>query len=346
MMPRCKRHGFTLIELLVVIAIIAILIALLLPAVQQAREAARRAECKNHLKQIGIALHNYHDAHRAFPPGRLRSLIDGQGRCFSAYAHLLPYLDAGPLYNQVNFSQDPDDPAANGAALGQTIVCFLCPTDSYAIMQSNVVNGIVVNSAVHNYPLNTGTTYPVSPRNPAGVRVTGIFYENSRTRVGDITDGSSSTVCVSETVKSDPNGPTTWDGVSPTNGFVLTQGNDNATNGPELTDYATQCHATGLRLQQTRGSRWLYGAPGHSMYNHIRVPNDADIDCRGGLPHSIRTNFWWDRLSHNVTARSRHEGGVHALFCDGHVTFVSENINRGTWQALGSRDGGEVVGEF
>jgi prepilin-type processing-associated H-X9-DG protein len=276
----------------------------------------------------------------------MRSLIDGQGRCFSAYAHLLPYLDAGPLYNQVDFNRDPDDPAANGVALGQTIVFFLCPSDSFAILQSNIVNGIVVNSAVHNYPLSTGTTYPVSPRNPGGVRVTGIFYENSRTRVGDITDGSSSTVCVSETVKAEPNGPTVWDGVSPTNGFVLTQGNDNATNGPELTDYATQCHGAGLRLQQTRGSRWLYGAPGHSMYNHMRVPNDVDVDCRGGLPHSNRTNFWWDRLSHNVAARSRHEGGVHALFCDGHVTFVSENINLRTWQALGSRDGGEVVGEF
>ena len=129
-------------------------------------------------------------------------------------------------------------------------------------------------------------------------------------------------------------------------GFVLTQGNDNASSGPELTDYAAQCHGAGLRLQQTRGSRWLYGAPGHSMYNHVRVPNSPDVDCRGGLPHSIRTNFWWDRLSHNIAARSRHEGGVHALFCDGHVAFVSENINEATWQALGSRNAGEVVGEF
>jgi prepilin-type processing-associated H-X9-DG protein len=137
-----------------------------------------------------------------------------------------------------------------------------------------------------------------------------------------------------------------WDGVSPTNGFVLTQGNDNASNGPELTNYASQCHGAGLQLQQTRGSRWLYGAPGHSMYNHIRPPNDRDIDCRGGLPHSNRTNYWWDRLSHNVTAHSRHTGGVHALFCDGHVRFVSENTDKSIWQSLGSRNGGEVVGEF
>ena len=99
-------------------------------------------------------------------------------------------------------------------------------------------------------------------------------------------------------------------------------------------------------LQQTRGSRWLYGAPGHSMYNHIRVPNDPDVDCRGGVPHGSRTNALWDAMSHNTAARSLHNGGVHALFVDGHVKFVSNNINLATWQALGSRSGREVLGEF
>jgi prepilin-type N-terminal cleavage/methylation domain-containing protein/prepilin-type processing-associated H-X9-DG protein len=337
------RRAFTLVELLVVIAIIGVLIALLLPAVQAAREAARRTKCQNHLKQIGLAMHNYHSVHNTFPPGRLRTLIDGQGRCFSAYAHLLPYLEANSLYQQINFNANPDDPAANGTALGATIPYFLCPSDSYQILQSNVVNGVIVNSAVHNYPLCTGTTYPLSPRNPGGVPVTGVYFENSQVGFRDLLDGSSQTVCISETVKADAGGPTTWDGISKTNGFVLTRGNDNATNGPELTDYATQCHGSGLQLQQTRGSRWLYGAPGHSMYNHMRPPNDPDVDCRGGLPHSIRNNHWWDRLSLNVAARSRHPGGVHALYCDGHVQFVSNTIQVSTWQALGSREGGEVV---
>lgn len=344
---RRKPHprGFTLIEILVVIAILGILIGLLLPAVQTAREAARRIQCRNHLKQIGLAMNSYHGTHGAFPPGRLRSLVDGQGRCFSAYAHLLPYLDANVLFNQTNFQANPDDPATNGTALSQTIAYFLCPSDSHQILQSNTVNGVIVNSAVHNYPLSTGTTYPLSPRNPGRVPVTGVFFENSRVGFASITDGSSNTVCISETVKSE-GGPSTWDGFSPTNGFVLTAGNDNATVGPELTDYATQCHQPGLRLQQTRGSRWLYGAPGHSMYNHMRPPNDPDVDCRGGLPHSIRSNHWWDRLSLNVAARSRHPGGVNALFCDGHVAFVKNSIDPSVWIALGSRSGGEISAPF
>jgi prepilin-type N-terminal cleavage/methylation domain-containing protein/prepilin-type processing-associated H-X9-DG protein len=332
-----NRRGFTLVELLVVIAIIGILIALLIPAVQAAREAGRRSQCLNNLKQIGLAIQNHHDAKGALPPGRNRTMVDGNGLCFSAYAYLLPYLEAGSLYDTIDFSANPDAPPQ--PAIGQTIPYFLCPTD-----MGHVAVQLQAGSAMHNYPLNTGTTLPVSPRNAGGVPVTGIFYENSKINWRDVLDGTSNTVCIGETVRSVPgrgeSPPGKWDG-TPTDGFVLTTGNDNSTNGPELTSYPSQC-AAGNQLQQTRGSKWLYGAPGHSMYNHMRAPNDPGVDCRGGLPHSNRTNAQWDRLSHNVAAHSRHPGGVNALFCDGHIQFVRSSISLTVWRAVGSRQGGEA----
>ena len=341
-MPRRLRTGFTLIELLVVIAIIAVLMSLLLPAVQQAREAARRSQCKNNLKQIALALNNYHESFDVFPPGRIVNPVSANGHCFSAYAHLLPFLDQAPLYQMIDFNANPDAPPGGNPDVivtAQNLAVLQCPTDFNVILQAGF--------GTHNYPMNTGTTFPVSPNNPSKVPITGIFFENSNVRFSMVTDGSSQTVCFSETVKADPSGPTTWDGVSQTNGFVLDQGNDNGFNGPELTNYAAQCSGAGLVLQQTRGSKWLYGAPGHSMYNHIRRPNDTSgPDCRGGEPHSTKNVALWSVLSHNVTAHSRHTGGVHAAFCDGHIQFIGNSINLAIWQALGSRNGGEIPGEF
>jgi prepilin-type N-terminal cleavage/methylation domain-containing protein/prepilin-type processing-associated H-X9-DG protein len=339
-MRRLRRHGFTLIELLVVIAIIAVLIGLLLPAVQNAREAARRTQCRNNLKQIGIALHNYHEQASVFPPGRLNTTKDGQAHAFSAYAHLLPHLEQSVLYEMIDFSSNPDIiPGPNAAVTSAILPALQCPSDNLVILQAGF--------GVHNYPLNTGTTFPVSPRNPAGIPVTGVFFENSSVRIAEIRDGTSQTVCISETVRSRLGGPTTWDGVSPAEGFVLTRGNDNILNGPELTDYAAQCSGAGLVQQQTRGSKWLFAAPGHSMYNHMRTPNDERTpDCRGGIPHSNKLDSLWRVLSHNVTVHSRHPGGVHALFCDGHIQFVADAINLATWTALGSRNLREIPGEF
>ncbi len=352
------RRGFTLIELLVVIAIIAVLIALLLPAVQQAREAARRSQCKNNMKQLGLAIHNYADAFGAFPPGRIvyvaptddhtasanSNSTTGTGNCFSAFAQLLPQLDQGPLYNQINFNSGPDTTPNNGPSTVH-LPMFQCPSDSGipALAQGTGMVGVT------NYVMNTGTTFPVSLNNPGSTAVTGVFFENSNVRFADISDGTSQTICISEQVLSKVGDPTSsggdWTGVAPSTGFVLTTGNNNTNNGPELLNYPGDCIA-GSNLQLTRGNRLLYGAPGHSMYNHIRSPNDTNIDCRGGLPHSVRNYYWWSRLSHNVATHSRHTGGVHSLFCDGHVQFMSNVIDLPTWQGLGSRNGGEVLGEW
>ncbi len=353
-----RRRGFTLIELLVVIAVIAVLVALLLPAVQQAREAARRGQCKNNLKQLGLALNNYESSFNTLPPGRIVNLspaddqsqsanggaTTGNGNCFSAFAQLLPQLDQAPLYNQINFLSGPDTAVNNGPST-TPIPMFLCPSDSGI---PTLAQGTGLTN-VTNYVMNTGTTFSVSPRNPSGNRVTGIFYENSRTRISDILDGTSQTVCLSEQVLSINGDPTlngaNWTGVTPSLGFVLTTGNNNSSSGPELINYPGDC-AAGNNLQTDRGNRLLYAAPGHTMYNHIRGPNDLGIDCRGGLPQSTRNFYWWSRLSHNIASHSKHTGGVHSLFCDGHVQFVSNSINLPTWQALGSRNGGEVVGDF
>ena len=177
------RRGFTLIELLVVIAIIGVLAGLLLPAVQAAREAARRAQCASNLKQIGLAMHNYNSAIGVFPPGRVRSQVDHNGRCYAAYAYLLPYLEQTSLYNATNFNLNPDN-APNSSVAGENglqpenttalytnLNVLLCPSDPFVPRSDN--------KALVNYPLNTGTTFAVSPRNPDNIPVNGVFFENS-----------------------------------------------------------------------------------------------------------------------------------------------------------------------
>jgi prepilin-type N-terminal cleavage/methylation domain-containing protein/prepilin-type processing-associated H-X9-DG protein len=337
-----RRTGFTLIELLVVIAIIGVMMALLAPAVQQAREAARRLSCANNLKQIGLSLQNYHSALAAFPPGRLTDFKNpGLGRCYAAYAHLLPFLELGYVFDAINFTYSPEQgPGAAGVpenttVLNMTLSWLLCPSDWDGVKLQG-------DSGVHNYPLCTGSTFPVSPRNPWGTAVNGVFFENSLVRMRDIVDGSAHTVCIGETVIAKP-GSAFWDGVTREDGFVLTLGNTNSPpTAPGLTDYDAQCTSPGLALQRTRGSRWLYGAPGHSMYNHHRTPNDSRMDCRGGLPHSSRSDPYWATLSHSVTARSKHPGGVNVLFCDGSVQFAADAVDGVVWAGKATRAGGET----
>jgi prepilin-type N-terminal cleavage/methylation domain-containing protein/prepilin-type processing-associated H-X9-DG protein len=342
------RPAFTLIELLVVIAIIGVLIALLLPAVQSAREAARRAQCVNNLKQIGLALHNYVSAMNVLPPGRVNTHVTGHGNCWGTYAQVLPQLEQGPLFNALNFNLPPEieptlpEAAANATVFESFLNTLICPSDSAAVLVK--VGGAPY--ATHNYNLCTGNFYSVVPLPAAPLAdvPNGVFYENSATRLAEITDGTSGTVAVAETIRSMP-GATYAN--SPLGVFLVT--GNNSTTGPPLTsdtDYVSMClslPATTTQFQSTRGVRWHYGAPGHSLYNHRRPPNDQQPDCRGGLPHSNRSDPLWSWLSHNISARSKHPGGVNALFCDGHVQFVKNSVSLTAWQALGSRSGGEVV---
>ena len=154
----------------------------------------------------------------------------------------------------------------------------------------------------------------------------------------------SNTVCVSETIRSVPDATYASNPL----GVFLVTGN-NSTTGPPLNtdaDYQNMClslSSTTTQYQGSRGVRWHYGAPGHSMYNHRRGPNDPLPDCRGGLPHSNRSDPLWNWLSLNIAARSAHPGGVNSLLADGHVQFIQNSISLATWQALATVAGGEVI---
>ena len=331
-------RGFTLIELLVVIAIIAILIALLLPAVQQAREAARRTQCKNHLKQIGLALHNYHDTFNMFPIGHQHRATNvsagangggGPGWAWSAY--LLPYIDGAPLYNQFDFSTSIVDvipwnaggggagPVRNKPLMASLQPWALCPS-SVAPNTSNT--GAAADPfridvhAVTSYKASAGSF----DNNPNGVpsqnqqQRNGMFYRDSRIKIRDITDGTSSTVAIGEVNWNLAGNGRLYGAIDPANGVA-------SGNGPRL-----MCIA-------------LWG---------INLPPTA--------PNGEK----------NESYSSEHEGGAHFLFADGHVHFISENIQHtrfpwvaanpfdqvnggigyGLYQRLHSRNDNLVVGEF
>ena len=301
------KSGFTLIELLVVIAIIAILIGLLLPAVQKVREAAARMKCSNNLKQIGLALHNYHSAYERFPAG-------GDALGFSVHAYLLPQLEQDNLYKTINFSVAPTN-AANVGPLGTTIPGFLCPSDP----QSQAPAGQGGNNYVWNYGSD------ILFRSNTG---SGAFVFNGLSfRVTDISDGSSNTAAFTERRKGDFNNGT----------ITLTTDLFNATGAGSPTtadEAATMCNAfvptdPSTQFRSDYGSQWLQ-ALHPTMYQHVGLPNSKGC----AFPPS----------NCSMSANSAHTNGLNVLLCDGSVRFVSSSIGMPTWRALGTRTGGDLLG--
>ncbi|MBL8848766.1 MAG: DUF1559 domain-containing protein [Planctomycetaceae bacterium] len=328
-MVRTKRaSGFTLIELLVVIAIIAILIALLLPAVQQAREAARRTQCRNNLKQLGLAIHNYHDAYNMFPTGVGYSLWGWK-------VYILPYIDQTAQYNIINFNDGIDFTGAT--CRGQGSACYTsqhqsnaltaagrqhwattpfavlgCPSDplgntaysaTLPVINANY-HGVCgnVNSVIranNNYGLNSrhriiclpagGCIEPYPGNSQLHTEYNGIFRYAARVRVGDVIDGTSNTLMVGERA------------VDPS-------------------------HSWGWTLTGTEGDSML--GTGSPIWQ-------GPITTAAGYDWQFSPRF-----------SSHHVGGAHFLLGDGSVRFLSSNINFVTFQALGTTGGGEVVGEF
>lgn len=304
-----RRQGFTLIELLVVIAIIAILIALLLPAVQQAREAARRSTCKNNLKQIGLALHNYHDTFRTFPPATVRrkgATTEWETSMISWQARILPYMDQGPLFNKIDWNAEPGNSGtANTEARKHEMPAYRCPSDpgnrGKTGQTSYGPTNYVTSTADSGGYAAGGGTYQNNGRS--------VMFLNSKTQLRDIEDGSSNTMFVAECVVAHPHS------------------NVNATSG-------TVC--TGTADQKRRGYSWFYGREMWTWsYTTLIGPNSDLQECAQSTGGTSL-----------LGARSKHVGGVHALLGDGAVRFISENIHLGTWQDLGNKADGNVIGEF
>lgn len=336
--PRRSRshRGFTLIELLVVIAIIAILIALLLPAVQQAREAARRSQCKNNLKQIGLALHNYLEAQGAFP---LSMASDGGGMGggsgageWSIQARILPYLDQANLFNIADLEQDYDA-AVNVPVKTQRVPIYLCPSETNDRVRTSG------GAAIH-YPLSygfNGGTWNVW-NVATGQTGNGAFAPNSKFRPRDFTDGTSNTLGFSEvkafTAYNRDGGAGT--ATLPANAAAVTgligSGGSNKPNSGHTEWVDGRVHQTGFTTTLTPNA--LVTVPGGDR------PNEGDYtSCREDNSCTTPTYA-------AVTSRSWHTGTVNSLLMDGSVRSISENIDLGTWRNLGSRNDGNVIGEF
>ena len=327
-----RARGFTLIELLVVIAIIAILIALLLPAVQQAREAARRSTCKNNLKQFGLAMHNYHDAHGMFPISNTPSVHDSgtlgswSWRGMSAHALMLPYMDQAGIYNQIDWNVRYDM-APNNTLDNTRIPAFLCPSD-LKYPDGNPGNNYVVSAGPSMY-------WKVG----FGDQV-GMFNDRKPVRVSDVLDGTSNTIAASESTVGDNNGGKFNVKTDLVRGQAVPFSERSFVSKANLDAYGTQC-LTGTSNTHSHVNReWMNGIGGQTIFNTLNVPNSPNPDC-----HPCSGCGWYDSIG-VWSARSRHTGGVHVLMGDGAVRFAGENIDIIVWQSLGSAAGEETVGEW
>ena len=351
-----KKRGFTLIELLVVIAVIAVLIALLLPAVQQAREAARRTQCKNNLKQLGLGVLNYESDFTVFPPGDCtRNWGSGEIPQASVHCYLMPYLEQANLYNELNFLAQINaaSTAANKDAKVKIVSAFHCPADSNPPV--NNVAGANILSESCNYMqclgavsthagvyLTAGTGSVKGSVITAGTNLQpetqlhGVFFRNSSVRTRDITDGMSNTAILAE-IKTGPNGTSSYAKPpvgDPKDFTVATSASINWTGSDQLFPPA-ECESRARNAWAYRGLQWYRALMVATYYNHTLTPNAPYRDC-------ISTNLYQGHLA----ARSYHVGGVNCALADGSIRFVSDNIDANVWRAVGTKSNGEVVGEF
>jgi len=325
-----RRKAFTLIELLVVIAIIAILVALLLPAVQQAREAARRTQCRNNLKQIGLALHNYLDAFTRFPP--VSVLPAGQTfEPWSAHARLLPYIEQTTLANLIDWSVTPEF-TANPVAAKTRVPIYLCPSE---VNDRARQTPTLVHYPI-NYSFNEGTWFIYDP---VGMGVgDGAFHPNRAMGAGDFTDGMSNTLAASENKAYQPN--------------LYDSGNPATTGVAPPNDAMALAVYLGGTFDQNGHTEWVEGDVHETGFTTLLTPNARVPYVNGGQTYDVDFTSLRDGESITVptyaavTSRSYHTGIVNSLLMDGAVRSVGDTIDQGVWRKLGTRSGGETVGEF
>ncbi len=342
--PSARKPGFTLIELLVVIAIIAILIGLLLPAVQKVREAAARMKCSNNLKQMALALHGFHDTRQAFPYGKGPSYAGAPVYArWSVHSQLLPFIEQDPLYKSIDFNFPPETPGMagviafmpayqnpgreNAASCRASVSTFLCPSD-----------GATIDSAwpgQNNYVASQGVQFlcdltetqlsTVAP----GERPDGPLYYLSKTKMTDLTDGTSNTAVFSEKIRGK--------GTPDPRADMKVMSNQTSLD-TAYTTCSTLNPLTATPLTSKQGYSWVMGEMCCTTYNHVSTPNTTT--CAGtGFPGNM------SNMAMVVPPTSYHTGGVNVSFGDGSVRFVRDGIDLRNWRAMGTTRGGEVSGE-